>query len=378
MESTGPLILIVDDDTKNVRLLEAILKMLRYRTIGAYNGEEAIESMREQRPDLVLLDIMMPGIDGYETCRRIRADEDLRATPVVMVTALSEPEDHLNAIEAGADDFIRKPIDQHELTLRIRSLLRIKSFQDELIEKNAALGALEERKADLMNMIVHDLNSPLTIVMYALDMIEAKYRVVLAEDDLSSLKDGQRATSTVSDMVRNILDIARMEATDVPLERCQTDMLELAEDVVRALQTRAEPFGISIDIVGGDEPTSAMIDPALTRRIVGNLLDNAIRHSPPGERIVVEAWPRKDQGLVEIRVRDNGPGVAPELHSKIFDRFEQARDSTAGGRRGSSGLGLAFCRMAVHAQGGKIWIESAGSDTGSTFAFTMPEQPPAH
>jgi putative two-component system response regulator len=166
-----PTLLIVDDEERNIRLLKALLAPQNYNLREAVNGEEALRRIAEDPPDMVLLDVMMPKINGFEVCRRLKQDEKTKTIPVILVTALSEKQHRVQALEAGADDFISKPVDQTELTVRVKSLLRIKSYQDEISDKlreiaakNARLLELEKVRDGLSHMIVHDLRNPLTVI----------------------------------------------------------------------------------------------------------------------------------------------------------------------------------------------------------------------
>ena len=166
-----PKIVIVDDEERNIRLLKAMLLSEEYQLTGVLSGKEALESLDEINPDLILLDVMMPEIDGFEVCSLIKQDEKTRAIPVIIVTALDEKEHKIKAMEAGADDFLRKPVDRTELIIRVKSLLRIKSYHNELLDsfkeiakKNSKLQELEKSKEGLTHVITHDLRNPLKAI----------------------------------------------------------------------------------------------------------------------------------------------------------------------------------------------------------------------
>jgi len=174
-------ILIVDDDEKNIKLLKAYLQAEEYRIFQALNGEDALKMVNNFNPDVILLDVMMPGIDGFEVCKRLKTDEKTKMIPVVMVTALREREDRIKALEAGADDFLSKPVNKTELLVRVKSLLRIKSYHDQLLNsykeialKNERLKELERIKEGLTHMIIHDLNNPLSAIYGNLEMIKVE------------------------------------------------------------------------------------------------------------------------------------------------------------------------------------------------------------
>jgi putative two-component system response regulator len=181
-----PTILIVDDEEKNIKLIKGMLLSQNFQLVEALSGEEAFKFVRHHRPDIILLDVMMPGVSGFEVCRQLKQNEETKTIPIVMVTALREKEHRVKAMDAGADDFISKPVDQTELLIRVKSLLRIKSYHDELLNshqeiaaKNKKLLELEKIKEGLTHMIIHDLRNPLGAIVGFIDLI------LLDKQDLS-------------------------------------------------------------------------------------------------------------------------------------------------------------------------------------------------
>ena len=174
-------ILIVDDEIKNIRLFKAMLISGSYQTFEAFSGEQALEMISGVNPDLILLDVIMPGINGFDVCRKLKLADETKVIPIVMITALSEKAHRLEALEAGADDFLSKPVDHSELLVRAKSLLRIKTYHDEIrarnseiAEQNEKLRELQKIKEGLTHMIIHDLNNPLSSIIGALDLILLK------------------------------------------------------------------------------------------------------------------------------------------------------------------------------------------------------------
>ena len=371
-------ILIVDDEERNIRLLKAILSLENYGVSGVLSGDEALNLVAEMDPDLILLDVMMPGIDGIEVCRRLKQDEKTRMIPVVMVTALNEKEYYIKAMEAGADDFRNKPVDQTELLIRVKSLLRIKSYHDELLisykeiaEKNKKLRELEKIKQGLMHMIIHDLNNPLTA-------ISGNLEILLMDIEGTSERQHKRIEKCyayckdLNLLIQSILDIHKMEEATLVLEKEETSMHVLLDEVLPQFTQKTASKHISLSFQISKDLPSVNIDQKLIKRVIANLLNNAIRNTPEGGHIkgTIDLLPEK--GGLFLSVTDNGNGLEPENHQRIFDKFEQVKLKQAGVSSGSSGLGLAFCKMAVEAHEGKIWVESEGKDKGSTFCFMMP------
>lgn len=373
-----PNILIVDDEEVNVKLIKGILASENYNLNSALSGSEALSMLATNHPDLILLDVMMPDMNGFETCRKIKQNTNTKMIPVLMVTALSEYEHRLKALDCGADDFLSKPVDRIELKIRVRSLLRIKEYHDELIEryeviekKNVQLQELEEFKNGLWHMIVHDLKNPLFAISGNIELLLldkenfTEIQIIAAENCLSSCQD-------LKEMVQQLLDINKMENKKLKLNKESTDFLALIDNTLAEALKRAEEKQISLNFVQANDFSSISIDSRLIKRVISNLLDNGIRHTPKGGQIELVSELINSNKNLCVSVRDTGSGLDPAYHQKIFNKFEQVDLKNRGISVGTAGLGLAFCKLAVKAHGGQIWVESAGEGKGSTFRFTIP------
>ena len=372
-------ILIVDDEERNIKLLKAMLANEDYYLSGVSNGEEALRRVSWIPPDLILLDVMMPGIDGFEVCRRVKGDEKTRMIPVVMVTALSEKEHQIKAMEAGADDFLSKPVNQTELCIRVKSLLRIKSYHDKLLgsfreiaEKNARLQELERAKEGLTHMIIHDLNNPLMAISGSLEMLLLN-KNELPEKQYGTIQKCHNYCNDFNLLIRSLLDIHRMEKVKLELQKEETDFPVMVDEVQRQFTQKAELKKISLSFRSPANIPSVFIDQGLIKRVIANLLNNAIRHTPKEGHIAESIDIIPENGYIRFNIKDSGNGLAPEYHQRIFNKFEQVELKREGVFSGSGGLGLAFCKMAVEAHGGRIWVESKGKEgEGSLFRLTIP------
>jgi signal transduction histidine kinase len=373
-------ILIVDDEKRNIKLLKAYLMTDQYNILEALNGEEALKMTADFKPDLVLLDVMMPGIDGFEVCKRLKQDDKTQMVPVIMVTALMEKEYRIRALEAGADDFLSKPVDRTEVLIRVKSLLRIKSYHDDLLEsykeiavKNDRLQELDKMKEGLTHMVVHDLNNPFMAISGSLEMLLMD-KELFPESQIQTLEHCIEYCKDIRRLIQGLLDIHKMEKGKLQPNKEMTDPVELIDGVMEQFLPKIEKKQISLSFPKPENGVFVEMDRALIKRVVANLLNNAIRHTPDSGRIEINVDSTLLKGDLCISIKDTGSGLETEYHEKIFDKFEQAHLKQKGVASGTSGLGLAFCKLAIEAHEGEIWVESKKKDQGCTFSFTIPVQ----
>lgn len=372
--AAAPLLLVVDDEPANVEVLRDLLEALDYRTLGAESGTAALAAVRERRPDLVLLDVMMPGMNGFEVCRALKADPETAGIPVVFVTALSAADDRVRGIDAGGDDFLTKPFSRPVLVARIRALLRLKAAQDELAESYRRLRQVEALKDDLARMVVHDLKGPLTGIMAGLEMVVDGDAGPLTGPQRRLLDDARDQGTDLLRLVDNLLDVARLDDPGVLPQVRQVDSARLLREVAAGWQVRAERDRARITV---DAPAGVAMraDEGMVRRVVANLVGNALRHGGPGVQVRISAVRSRDPEGVQVTVADSGPGIAETDQELIFRKYGQAAeaDSAAPSSVAGSGLGLTFCKLAVEAHGGRIWVQSRPG-AGARFHFVLPEE----
>jgi signal transduction histidine kinase len=371
-------VLIVDDDDKNIRLIKLILSKDDYHIESASGGKEALDMVARQEPDIILLDIMMPGIDGFEVCKHLKADESTKHIPVIMVTALQEKEHRLRAMDAGADDFISKPIDQTELLIRLKSLLRIKMYHnrlkksvDKLADKNKRLEELEAQKEYLTRMIVHDMRNPLNAINMSTDLMLMQDKS--DHDKLNVLLETcKRSCTDLEQMIQNILDVRMMKENKLELKKNGVHLSSVVKDVQWQFQLKIDDSRISLTIGDMKDVPELHADYEMVKRVIANLLNNAIRHTPEHGVIHIDVEHVCEKEMIRFSMKDSGEGIPEEVQKTIFNTYMRIDSGSNGAHRGRYGLGLAFCRMAVEAHGGRIWVESAGNGSGSTFVFEMP------
>jgi two-component system sensor histidine kinase/response regulator len=355
-------ILVVDDALEHLRLLSKVLGDDGFEVRPVTDGALAIEAAENCAPDLVLLDIGLAGIDGFEVCRRFRDTPGLRDVPVIFLTAVSDPAGKMRAFDAGGVDYITKPFHVDELLARVRTHVELHRARIELAESLEKLKSLEALRDDLVHMIVHDMRSPLTALLGHLRLIEMAVdeREPWENGANQSLLSAIRSGLALQQMANDLLDVRRMEEGKVRLNRARFDLLELAEGVAGSLR-RVHPKRL-LRVQPGPAVV-VLADRDLVHRVIDNLLSNAIKHTPSNSAVDVVAI--VTGARVRLEVRDRGSGIPLEARSRIFEKFGNL---SRGRPRSihSAGLGLAFCKMAVEAHGGTIGVDCPASG-GSVF-----------
>ena len=378
-----PLILVADDVPANVELLYDQLAMLGYRVISAVDGPSAVEMCFTEKPDLCILDVAMPAgslrVDdrstGFEVCRRLKRDPRTERIPVIFVTALNDTTDRVKAIEAGGDDFLTKPHNRQILSARVRSLLRLKFATDALDDSYRKLRELEKVRDDLMKMIVHDLKTPLTSVLASLEMaLDGDFGAV-SEMQRRVLGDAETKAEDLLGLIGDLLEVARIEENAIDLDLEPIAPGAFVSEIVHEWDVRFQQEGAKVFVDVADDAPVIDADKGLLKRVFANLIQNALTHTASGVEITILAHKDTATGGILFTVADNGPGIPPEYHELIFRKFERAKQPEVPRVR-SSGLGLAFCKLAVEVHGGRIWVRSI-EGKGSQFHIALPVHPPA-
>ena len=353
-------ILVVEDDEKSRRLLLDFLKAYGYQMSEAVDGEEALRLISETPPDLILLDVMMPKLDGFEVCRRVKEDERTQMIPVLLVTALSDRADLLRGISAGATDFITKPVDTLEILFRVRNALRTKHLYD---QRNTLLRMREE----LSDMIVHDIRNPLLAITLSARRLETKGNppavVHRAEEILMQ-------TQLLDNFLSDLLTASKMEQGHLTLQRSTESVVECVRSAFLNLQAMADANNIRLLLVAPDDPVLADVDRSLLSRLLDNLLANAIRFSPKNGSVTVTINPSDGTSTpCLLQVEDEGPGVPLGYRDTIFEKYGVVKMKDV--ELPQTGLGLAFCRLVAEAHKGRIYV-APRQPRGSIFTVELP------
>ena len=348
----GGTVLVVDDEPKNIMLLQDLLEARGYTVWSAPDGEKGLALARERLPDVVLLDVMMPRLNGFDVCRTLKAEQKTAMIPVLLVTSLDARQDRLAGIGAGANDFITKPIDSGDLLLRVRNAVATKRLHDRVASQLQRLQELEAARDTLTHMVVHDLRSPLTGLRGYLELLRA-----VADGNAEVVEyasEAEAIAGRLTEMISQVLDMSRLESGQMPLSLKETNLVTLVPAAVTSLGP--PPAGITVVYDMPESPVTMTCDADLISRVVVNLVGNAFKFTPPGSQVRVAVTAEPDR--VRFTVTDSGPGIPAEFRGKIFEKFGQAPLGQAAAVR-STGLGLTFCKLAIEAHRGKIGMENA-------------------
>ncbi len=342
-------VMVVDDDKTSRWMVAEALERHGHEVLQASNGEEALHLAASGRPEAILLDVVLPGANGYEVCRTLKTDPATETIPVLLITALDDRNNRLRGIQSGADEFLSKPLDVEELALRVGNAVHSKQLYDELQANFEQLKSLQALRDQLSDMVVHDLRTPLTGLIGYGQVLTRLTAGQLDETAQESLDQILQLARTMIGMVSDILDVGRLQSNELPLTRARVSLEELARQSAAMV---GQPDGKRVEVQGS---ATAEVDVDLMQRVLTNLIANGIKHSPPGGVVRVHLAPG------EIRVCDQGPGVPLDLRQRIFEKYGQAER-----KKYSTGLGLAFCKLVVEKHGGTIGVDGAPGE-GSEF-----------
>lgn len=369
-------ILLVDDDARNLRLLEGMLYTEPYQLFMAQTGVEALAIVDRESPDLVLLDIMMPEMNGYEVCRYIKSQPLTRMIPVVMVTALHDVNDRIQAMEAGADDFLSKPIDAAELIVRVRSLLKLRGLYLDLERVTA-------ERLQFMAGVAHDIRSPLNALILNMEMIAEQ----LDHGNPKVQRIWTRinaCTARIGLLAHDIMNYYKTEAGQFVLDIKESNLQTVVRSAHEVVAAMAEEKQIELRI-NEVPPIQLPMDAQALSQVLVNLLTNAIEYTQIGGRVVLRAFDlaRTHYQLPEnhypvmitlpvrgvvVEIQDTGLGIAVTDYMRVFQEFVRLSPQQQG-----VGLGLSVSQRLVRLHGGEIWVSSQVGE-GTTFAFCLPDR----
>ncbi len=363
--SPESLILVVDDVQHNIQVVGTMLREAGYSIMPATSGAAALQRVQKKVPDLILLDLMMPEMDGLEVCRRLKADPATQPIPIIFLTASNEMSHLVQGLEAGAVYYVTKPFNPPELLARVRTHLELKHARDTIVRCGQELRWLNEEKNEFMGIAAHDLRNPLSAIK--------GYAEMVMEDaqDLSNREleeNGRRIQDTAArmvEMVQNLLDANRIERGEMRLDILPNDLRPLLQSVIETQRARATAKQQTILLEVPATPAMSRVDANIMLQVLENLVSNAVKYSPPGKNIFVRLVHSADS--VRCEVQDEGPGLSAEDQKKLFGKFARLSAKPTGGEH-STGLGLSIVKKMVEAMNGRVWCES---ELGKGATFTV-------
>ena len=403
-------ILYVEDDPSSEILVRRVLESEGFQIITTADGLSAVEVAKRELPDLILMDINISGLDGYEVTTRLRTIDDLQLVPIVAVTATTLQGDRERALIAGCTGYISKPIDVDQFPDQVRSFLQgtkeeIESAEEkaeylveyshrlvdrleekirELERSNAELLRLDKMKTDFLIIAGHELRTPITAIYGYAQILQSNPSIPGSAEELGSLRSivekMTEATWRLNQVVGDILNVSLIDANKLDLSKGPVFIKSLITQALEDIERIGSDRDLTFEVTGADDLPLIIGDSKRLYQALWNVITNAVKYTPDGGMVRIEA--RRIEDTVQIAVQDSGIGIEPEDHERIFDRFYISHDtalhrsSKIAFKGGGLGVGLAVARGIVEGHGGRIWVESEGHDEeqlpGSTFHILLP------
>ena len=362
-------LLVVDDVQTNVLLLKALLGKEGYGILVANNGQESLEVIRNENPDLILLDVMMPGMDGFEVAERLKSEEFRCEIPIIFLTALDDTQSIVNGFKLGVGDFISKPFRKEELMVRIKHQLSLVAARRIIEEKNEELRKTIAGRDKMYSVIAHDLRSPMASMKMLLNTIMMSVEKDKIDPDIFDMLEMSNKTSEeVFSLLDNLLKWTKSQLGKLTVIPQKLDISGLADGVVEVMNSVAEVKHIKL-IRTDHESFFVYVDIEMIKSVLRNLISNAVKFSNPDSEIKVGI--KAEDGKVIVSVTDSGKGIKKEDQHKLLKDSTHFTTYGTNSEEGS-GLGLLLCRDFARKNGGELWFESE-ENLGSVFSFSLPQ-----
>jgi two-component system sensor histidine kinase/response regulator len=360
-------ILIVDDVVSNVLLLKILLTNEKFQVCTANNGTSCIEMARKENPDLILLDVMMPDMNGFDTATILKKDEATKEIPIIFLTALNTPQDLVHGFQVGASDFLTKPFNKEELVMRVTQQISLVAAKRIIERQNEELRATLSNRDKMYSVIAHDLRSPMASIRMVLNLVVASASPETVGTELYTLLDqANRESEEVHDLLDNLLKWTKSQTGRLTVVKQELDLSDIIPGVVEIFEAIAQTKRIKLDYQPTGGPLKVEADNDMTKTVVRNFLSNAIKFSP--EDSSIEIIMAQEGDYAKVSVRDHGVGIAADRLETIFHKGETTYGT--GGEEGS-GLGLQLCQDFARKNGGDCTVESVVGE-GSTFSVLIP------
>ncbi len=369
-------LLAVDDKLENLKFLMKYLEESGFELMVAQSGEEALKHVGHVTPDIILLDVLMPGIDGFETCLRLKANETTKDVPVIFMTALTDTVDKVKGFEVGAVDYLTKPLYNEEVLARVNAHMTIQELQQQLQEqnillqeKNTQLSEAIATKDKFFSIIAHDLKNPLgTLLTYSISLLK-NFERLETEKIKKGISTLNRSATRAYNLLLDLLSWARSHSGKMEHKLEEVDLVKIAKENVELLDERAAEKGIRI-FSEISEGLSIYSDKNMVSTVLRNLLTNAVKFTVKNGSVKI--YSEMEKNSLKITVSDTGIGISEENTKKLF-RLDTFYRTLGSDNEKGTGLGLILCKEFIEILGGEIWVESE-LDKGSRFIFTLPLQ----
>ena len=360
-------ILIVDDVVSNVLLLKILLTNEKFQVCTASNGKQCIEVAQNEHPDLILLDVMMPDLNGFDTAVILKKDPSTQEIPIIFLTALNNPNDLVKGFQVGANDFLTKPFNKEELVMRVMHQIQLVAAKRIIVRQNEELKRTISNRDKMYSVIAHDLRSPMASIRMVLNLAVNVVSPEIVGDEIFGLLDkANRESEDTHDLLDNLLKWTKSQTGRLNVVYQDIDLDDIVPGVVDIFKMIAEMKKIDLKYLPAEEKLTVRADNDMIKTIIRNFLSNAVKFTPAGKGI--EVFYTREGDFARVSVRDHGVGVEPERVETIFHKGETTYGT--GGEEGS-GLGLQLCQDFARKNGGEAQVESTLGE-GSTFSFTIP------
>ena len=360
-------ILIVDDVVSNVLLLKILLTNEKFQVCTANCGNACIEQAHKEKPDLILLDVMMPDINGFDTAVILKKDPETSDIPIIFLTALNNPSDLVKGFEVGANDFLTKPFNKEELIVRVMHQITLVAAKRTIQKQNEELRATIGNRDKMYSVIAHDLRSPMASIRMVLNLVATSVTEESIGPELYSLIDqANKESEDVHDLLDNLLKWTKSQTGRLSVVIQELDLNDIIPGVVDIFKMIALTKKIELKYQGTDTPLKVKADNDMLKTVIRNFMSNAVKFSP--ENSCIEITMAAEGNMARVSVKDHGVGIAPERLANIFRKGETTYGT--GGEEGS-GLGLQLCADFARKMGGDVTVESTLGE-GSTFSMLLP------
>ena len=360
-------ILIVDDVVSNVLLLKILLSNEKFQVCTANCGNMCIEQAKKEKPDLILLDVMMPDINGFDTAVILKKDPETQDIPIIFLTALNNPSDLVHGFQVGANDFLTKPFNKEELVMRVMHQIQLVAAKRIIVRQNEELRRTISNRDKMYSVIAHDLRSPMASIRMVLNLaVNVVSPETVGEEIFGLLDKANRESEETHDLLDNLLKWTKSQTGRLNVVYQDIDLDDIIPGAVDIFMMIAEMKKIDLKYIPADEKLTVHGDNDMIKTVIRNFLSNAIKFTPEGKGI--EVFYKREGDFARISVRDHGVGIAADRVDSIFHKGETTYGT--GGEEGS-GLGLQLCQDFARKNGGDAYVESVEGE-GSTFSFTIP------